>query len=147
MPTLNLKFGAAGPIVDMGVLVSTPRRQALIASQRNVPDPVAARGLIDTGASVTCIDPSIIAQLELSPTTRATVHTPSSGQGGHECNMYDVSLAIFMDSGQLHLASLTIPVAEAELSHQGVDALIGRDVLSKALLVYNGVAGEFSISF
>jgi hypothetical protein len=103
--------------------------------------------LIDTGASVTCIDPSIIAQLELSPTTRATVHTPSSGQGGHECNMYDVSLAIFMDSGQLHLASLTIPVAEAELSHQGVDALIGRDVLSKALLVYNGVAGEFSISF
>lgn len=40
-----------------------------------------------------------------------------------------------------------MPVVESDLSAQGIQALIGRDILSDSLLVYNGYTGLFILSF
>jgi hypothetical protein len=149
MPQLMSQFGAHGPFVDIAVAISGPRQAALAAAGMPVAPPVIAKGLIDTGASITCIDPHIIKTLGLAPTGACPIHTPSSGVGGgHMCSLFDVAILIFMDANQIHVASITLPVAEAELSHQGAfDALIGRDILSKASLFYNGNSGTFVLSF
>jgi hypothetical protein len=38
-------------------------------------------------------------------------------------------------------------VIAAELSTQGIHALIGRDVLQDCILIYNGASGDFTLAF
>lgn len=101
--------------------------------------------MVDTGANVTCIDPEILQRLRLSPRGIASLYTPSSGNQGHQANEYDVSLALVHP--KLTMTFNAIPVVESELAVQGIQGLIGRDLLSRCLLVYDGAAGRFTIAF
>jgi hypothetical protein len=47
----------------------------------------------------------------------------------------------------IHIIGTAIPVIEANLSQQGIQALIGRDVLGNGVLWYNGHAGILSLAF
>ena len=147
MPVLTAAFQAGVPLVRIAVGVSEPRQGALQAVSQPIPDPQGCLALLDTGASHSCVDPTILAALGLSPTGSVSVLTASSGTTPHACRQFDVALVIFMDNQQIHLASLTIPVMELDLVNQGFGALIGRDVLSQGLLVYNGKRGELMLSF
>ncbi len=40
-----------------------------------------------------------------------------------------------------------MPVIESQLSMQGIQALIGRDVLRQCLFVYNGEEDQFMLAF
>ena len=146
MPHLTLQVAPGGPIIDVAVGVSRARSQALQASGHPVPNPVQVRALVDTGASCTCIDPSVLASLGLSPTGVAAIHTPSTAQKPHSANQYDVSLVLLHP--KLSLTFHTVPVVEAHLSAvQGIQALIGRDLLSNCLFVYDGQSGRFTLAF
>lgn len=145
MPILTLPLGADGPIVRVLLNVSAPRLQVLRAANQPSPPGFGGRGLIDTGASCTAIDPSVVRSLGLVPTGRTSILTPSTGSTPHICNQYDISLVILMPP-QFH-ASMTIPVIESQLLNQGFHALIGRDVLSSGMLVYNGKASTISLAF
>jgi predicted aspartyl protease len=147
MAALTASFQSGAPIIRVAIGVSEPRQHALQAALQPVPNPQACLALLDTGASHTCVDPTILSALNLSPTGSANVLTASSGTIPHACRQFDVALVIFMDNQQMHLASLTIPVVELELMNQGFGALIGRDVLSQGLLVYDGKRGELRLSF
>lgn len=48
-------------MVNAALGVSEARRQALTAAGQPVPPFVPIRALLDTGASVTCVDPTVIA--------------------------------------------------------------------------------------
>jgi hypothetical protein len=76
MPHLNIPFSAGSPIIDLFVGVSQQRRDALLAVGRSIPNFQRARALIDTGASGTCIDPTILKPLGLTATEllRFTLH-------------------------------------------------------------------------
>jgi hypothetical protein len=52
-----------------------------------------------------------------------------------------------MDNSQVHIISLTIPVIETPLQAHGYIALIGRDVLSRGVMMYNGQASTLTLSF
>ena len=67
MPILTLPLEIGGAIIDVGFAVSGPRLNALKAANMPVPTPVIVRALVDTGASCTCLDPTVIAQLSLAP--------------------------------------------------------------------------------
>ena len=41
----------------------------------------------------------------------------------------------------------TVGVIAVQLKYQGIDALIGRDILSQCILQYNGSMGQFSLAF
>ena len=127
--------------------VSAPRFNALKAAGRTPPPWQSVLALVDTGASCTCIDPSVIEALDLQPTGTVPIHTPTTGGTPKVCNQYDVGLALLIAPQQVHVSAFTIAVVEAALSEQGIQALIGRDVLSKGMLVYNGVHGSLSLAF
>lgn len=148
MPHLTLQLSQHGALLDVHVGVSQARRNALVAANQPVPNVVPTRMLIDTGASCTCIDLTVLNQLGLSPTGTAQVLTPSTGTAPHSANQYDVSILIaFGNPLRLLYSNHTIAVVEADLSAQGIQGLIGRDILAGSLLVYDGETGYFTISF
>lgn len=133
-------------MVDAFVSVSLPRRAALTAANQLVPNPIQIRGLLDTGASNTAIDPSVLTALGLTPTGTALVNTPTTGNAPQTVDQYDVGFVIPGPDGG-HLFSQILPVIASELlASQGFHALIGRDILSQCVFVYNG-SGFFTLAY
>jgi len=117
------------------------------AAKIAVPQFPIAEMLIDTGASHTSIDKTILAQLGLSPTGVMPVHTPSTGDTPVNMATYDVGLLI---AGGVASAQHVIPthsVTECDFSKQGIGGLIGRDILANARLTYSGPDSFLYLSF
>ena len=138
MPHLTLSLSAGRPLIDIFVGVSQARREALTAASQPVPSPISTRALVDTGASCTCIDLTVLTQLGIPSTGTTPVLTPSTDQTPHTANQYDVSIAIVFGSQsnpfRILYAAHTMPVVDADLRPQGILALIGRDILGTAML-------------
>lgn len=145
MPHITLQIGPSGPVLDLEIGVSQAREDALKKAGQPVPPPLRIRGLIDTGASCTCVDPLVLGRLQLTPTGKVAINTPSTGSVPHTADQYDVSLILM--SSYLRLLFPAKSVVESHLSIQGIDALIGRDILEKCLLVYDGQAATFTLAF
>jgi predicted aspartyl protease len=145
MPHIVLQVVAGGPLVDILVGVSAEREEALKKASTPVPPPVPIRALIDTGASCTAIDPGALTSLGLTPTGSTPVHTPTTGNTAQNADQYDVSIVLL--NPKLNLTFPTIAVIESKLSIQGIQALIGRDVLTNCLFIYDGQSGIFTLSF
>jgi hypothetical protein len=112
---------------------------------------IPVRALVDTGASNTCIDPSVLigqnpAGLALTPTGTVSMTTPSTGTTPHIADQYDVALLI-PHATLTPLVRLTIAVASVELLAQGFHVLIGRDILKDCVLVYNGTEDLFILAY
>jgi hypothetical protein len=136
-------------MLHAAVGVSQARQTALVAARLPIPPVVNIFALVDTGASCTCIDPSVLQSLQLTPTGSTPMNTPSTGTAPHVANQYDVSI-IIAGPGPTHppFFSHTVPVVEAQLpSAQGFHALIGRDILEHSLFSYNGTAGIFTLAY
>jgi hypothetical protein len=129
--------------------VSQARRAALTSAGLPIPSLVQIQALIDTGASCSCIDPSVLNALGLTPTGAVTVNTPSTGTQPHPALQYDVSIVIPGSlPGHVPLVVENIPVVAAQLlAAQGFQALIGRDILAQCLLTYNGELDQFTLAF
>jgi hypothetical protein len=146
MPSVNLNILPLGAVIDVHIGVSGPRREALAQAHQPIPPPVACRLLIDTGASCTCVDEGVIQQLQLSPSGVVNIHTPStSAHQTHACQQYDISL--ILPHPAISRVFSAIPVIQSSFAHQGMDGLLGRDLLASCLLVYNGELGIYTLSF
>lgn len=146
MPSVNLQILPLGPVLDVHIGISSPRRLAMEHAKIEIPKPASCRLLIDTGASSTCVDSWIIKHLALTPSGVVNIHTPStSAENTHPCNQYDTSL-IIPHSAINHIFQ-AIPVIESQFSHQGIDGLLGRDILKYCLFIYNGELGIYTLSF
>jgi hypothetical protein len=147
MPSLNISVGPLGPLVQVTVGISIPKQAALKAAGLALPAMAQGQFLIDTGASGTVVDSALIAKLGASPTGAVNIHTPSTNGVTQSCNQYDVMLFI---PGAANLPGCLIEavaVIEAPLACQGIDGLIGRDLLDRWTSVYNGSAGMFTICY
>ena len=130
---------ALGPVVDMRVWIGTPVEEVLKKSGDSLPDPVLIKGMIDTGATGTVIQPEIAKKLRLQPVGVVTISTPSSENV--PCYQYIVRL-IFPSNVIVEAIAV-----EAPLKGQHIQCLIGRDVLAHGVLVYTGYINQFSLSF
>jgi hypothetical protein len=142
-----LPISPDGPLLDILVGVSHPREEALKAASQPIPAPVPVRALIDTGASCSCLDSQIITRLALTPTGSIPGHTPSTGTTPYNFSQFDISLIIPLQSPTLIIRFACVPIIAADLASQGLQALIGRDILRLSLFVYDGQEGIFTISF
>ena len=149
MPHFTLQLINEGPLVTAIAAASQARVAALTAAGQPVPNAVPMRALIDTGASCTCIDPSVLTSLQLAPTGTVTLNTPSTGSQPHVAYQYDISLVIPGPSaGHAPLVFQNLAVCCTELLvAQGFHALIGRDVLQHCVMTYNGSAGFFTLAY
>jgi hypothetical protein len=148
LPHFTLQILAEGPMVQAVVGVSSARADALRAAQQPVPQTIPVRALVDTGASCSCVDPSVLTGLALTPTGAANIVTPTTGATPNVTSAYDVLLAIPAAPGQQPAVFPTISVVAVDLLvPQGFHVLIGRDILSDCILVYNGAARFFTLAF
>ena len=111
--------------------------------------PIVGRFLIDTGASVTCVDSTFLAPLNLTATGVVDIHTPSTNGQAQRRNQYDVSL--YIPPPSLGISGFQMPVLAITETHlrkgQGIDGLIGRDVLAHCVLFYNGPNGIMTLCY
>ena len=140
-------IGPTGALIDVTFWVSSARLAALKAEAQPVPDACHGRALLDTGASSTAIDPSVLKALELPPLGTIPVLTPSTGNVPHDASLYDVSIAIPPAlAGEQALVFPRVPVTASQLlESQGIHALVGRDVLARCVLIWNGAYGQFTL--
>lgn len=149
MPYFTRQVTPNGLLVVIAFVgVSQGRRTALESSNSPVPNAVQVDGLIDTGATCTCVDPSVLDQLGLSPTGSTTVNTPSTGDTPAVADQYDVSVIIPTGPGHAPLTRQTVPVVKSLLlPRQGFHALIGLDILRGCHLTYDGQNGLFTLAY
>jgi hypothetical protein len=147
MPFCTLPLTPNGPLIDVVVMASRSLQTALQAAGKPVPEPVMARLLIDTGASHTCIDPSVLNKLNLSPRGMAAIHTPSTQGTACQVPQYDVGIVIPLGQPGRVQYFAAMPVIASSLSGQGIQGLLGRDILRQGLFTFNGAAGVHLLGF
>jgi hypothetical protein len=153
MPLLDAEITPAGCIVSIAIHVSAGRYQALTQAGQTPPQAFRGVGLVDSGASNTMIDHSVVQALGLQPTGVVPTLTPSTGPTPHLCDQYDVSVwfpqapTLIQAQPSPHPIQLTLPVSGADFSAFGFDVLIGRDILGHGVFIYNGLTGRFTLAF
>jgi hypothetical protein len=71
---------AEGPVLQCAVMLDTRRAQAVARSGSAVPPPKSGKLLIDTGASMTSIERTILQELGIPSIGDCQVRTPSGGE-------------------------------------------------------------------
>jgi hypothetical protein len=135
-----------GVLIPISVGVSVSRALALQNLSQPIPPPIIVQGLLDTGASGVCIDPIIVQKLSLQATGICNMITPSTGPIAQIVPEYDISIKI-SHSGGSSLDFDSLPAMKASLSNQGFYVLLGRNILSRCLLIYDGVNNSFTLAF
>lgn len=135
-PALALQM--RGPVLQVTVTIEENAGKALISQGKPVPTPRAGLALIDTGASNTCIDDEAAKALGLP-----VIDVGNMLSATHQkvpCNVYPVLIAT-------PIVNLNSPrTMGAALAAQGLLVIIGRDVLQRCNLFYNGPVGQFTLS-
>ncbi len=149
MPIITGSITRHGAVVDSFIGVTTTRRGLLTRNGFTVPPPLPIRALIDTGASVSGCSPKVFERLDLRPVTDIHILTPSTKPDApHLCGLYRVSWSLVAE-GTVHLFAPALDVIVADGFHpdEGIDALIGRDILSRCAFQYWGTSSQFLFSF
>jgi predicted aspartyl protease len=128
-----------GPRIPVVIHVPDQFAAELTKQGKPVPPPISGFALIDTGAGSTCIDEEAAKTLGLPVIN--VVDMSSASHGSHKANVYPTKLQM---TG-LPVGINTASAIGAPLAKQKLLALIGRDVLSRFILIYNGANGEFTL--
>jgi len=155
MPCVNIGITARGAMVEVVIGITDQRAKALQKAGQwpyveEIGPPLFVQGnfLVDTGATMTCVDSALIHQLHIEPSGVVLMQTPSTNGQGVHCFQYDVKLLLpSQDTDTMGLFVDAMPVIETSFSNQGIDGLIGRDILDQCLMVYNGKSGQMTIAF
>lgn len=160
MPILHVQYDAEGQTPD-GKTIQIPSRVALLQSGhcvqiiiglaqsfveqlvqqgQTVPQPVTGMALVDTGASTTCIDDALAQSLGFPVID--VVQMTSASHADTEANVYPIQMEIVGSPIRVN-----VPRAiGANLTPQGIVALIGRDYLQHCTLFYNSFTGAITLS-
>lgn len=133
-----------GPI--LGVEVSIPKELAdlLTAEKKAIPSLKAGYALIDTGATRSGVDHSIITELGVQPVGVAKTLTAG---GEVEQNLFPAHFRFPGENIDIDFSSvLGVNLKGQNVNGQPIIALLGRDILSRFVLIYNGPGGFFSIA-
>ena len=106
---------------------------------RNEEKEITAKTLWDTGATISCISHSVVQDLQLAATGKREISTPS---GGKEVNTYLVNVVLLngVDIGDLE-------VCETENGNQGIDFLVGMDIINQGDLSVSNFDGRTVFTF
>lgn len=135
-----------GPITQVEVHVPTALADFLQQTTQPIPQPVIGWALIDTGATSTCVDSSVIQSLGVPPIGVAAVGTAG---GPQQQPVFPAALR-FTGMGNTHeeFASVLGCDLSGQPTPDGLPllCLVGRDVLKNGLLVYNGMTGGWTLA-
>lgn len=140
-----------GALLAVEIHVPTQLAAALTAQGKPVPPGKSGWALIDTGAMTTCVHEQALKDLGVSPV--GIVKTGTAG-GPTERLTYPARL-VFPETGWDQ--NVAWPLTSVDLTGQTITypgqeprqimMLLGRDFLRSCLLVWNGLAATWSLSF
>jgi hypothetical protein len=128
-----------GPIVEVIISPHNAIARQLLAQGVNPPT-VTGMALIDTGASMTCVDVQAAATLKVPIVGQMQLASVSHPTSTHP--LYPIHI-------QFSGISVSVEAPRATgtpLASLGIVALLGRDALQTCVLIYNGVAGHFTLA-
>jgi hypothetical protein len=133
-----------GPIIDVTISIPQPLAELYTQQNKTIPSPIAGIGLIDTGATRSCVDTVIMKQLGVHPIGIATSGT-AAGPVNH--SLYPAHFTFPAAKIEIDFASVVgVNLTGQEAGGKHIVALIGRDVLAMGIFVYNGHTGAFTIA-
>jgi hypothetical protein len=148
MPIITGRLAPTGAMIDLLVGVSNRRAQLLRKHKMKVPDYVRLRVLIDTGATVSGFSPSTFEYLELQPVTRTGVLTPANTPGQlHQADFFDVGNYLVAGGRENQFGDFRVMAADCWLKGEGIEGLIGWDILNRCFLQCHGLERTFTLSF
>lgn len=135
-PATGLRM--VGPVIQVSLTIEDNAGKGLMSQGKALPTPVTGVGLIDTGATGTCIDDDVAKKLGLPVIDVGKMS--SATHPDEPCNIYPVKI-------QLPTFAVNVTRAMgAKLASIGLVALIGRDILEKCTFYYNGPSGQITLS-
>jgi hypothetical protein len=135
-----------GPTLEVVVSLAGHQLAALQQAGAAFPRALPLRALIDTGADVTAIDPSVMQQLGMVSHLKASTLTAA---GQVEVKLYEVSMTISGPLGPVGPVFVrpTLLVTELAAPLPNLAVLIGRNVLAECLYLQDGPGGYFLLAF
>jgi hypothetical protein len=141
-------LGQRGPLLPVRI-----RLPDVVARLRNASPSILGTGLIDTGATRTCISKKAAAALALKPV--GTIKIGGVG-GANEHSLFRVTFEFVHEvrsaigvgvapSVQPVIEITDCEVVEADIDAQGLAMLIGRDVLTHSAFTYDGPTGTWTL--
>lgn len=135
-PSVALQWHGAK--VQVALQLSAAALQELANRGEKLPTPIVGEALIDTGATVSCIDIEAANELGLVPIDVTKMN--SASHSDHEVPVYFASLEILGMGARFELRSMG-----GALKAQSLIALIGRDALAGSVLFYDGPTGQATL--
>lgn len=146
MPHLTAQFNASGPILDVWIGVSSPRRRLLLAHGLDVPPALRLSQILDTGAETTMLNEQHMRTLAIPVRGQRDILTATSDEKPTPCNTYDVSLEI-ATFGDPPFAMPALEIIGRPLFNHSIDGMIGRDILGRINLLIDGPRRTFRIDY
>ena len=131
---------SSGLLIPVLLLPSVPIAEMLTKEGKQIPEPIKLIALVDTGATRTVIRSGICSNLSLTARNRVQI-----GTAGEPCFADEFDVSLFFPL--LNVGFDTIFVLEAPLAGQNITCLIGRDLLSRGILFYNGFDNSYTLGF
>jgi len=120
---------------NIGLLHSI-RTDVAVATSSNL---IKVTALWDTGATSTCISKDVVTDLNLKPTGKMDITTPS---GTAVVNTYLVDIVL-----PNAVTVKDVPVCDSEIGLQGLGVLIGMDIITSGDLAISNLNGQTVFSF
>jgi len=143
-------LAALGPQITVDILPPLVVEKWAKSSGREVKQAHNLVALIDTGASVTGVDENVLSQLGYPPIGVASLATPS---GISQTGVYMVRLVIpsqrdpHFPPDMPRIVIDNIRAVAVKLGSQPYRVLLGRDVLSRLVMIYNGPGALITLSY
>jgi hypothetical protein len=119
--------------------------RVLASTGKPVPAPIVGMAIIDTGASVSCVDEQSMIGLGVFP---IGVQSVGGVAGINQHPVFPARLAFPQGAANFAFDQLVgVDLQSQSRSGLRILALIGRDILSRCVLVYNGAAGIVTLGF
>lgn len=129
-----------GPLVQVSITLAQSFTATLMQAGKQLPPPSTGFALIDTGASNTCVDDEAAKAMNLPVIDVGAMHSASHART--PSNIYPVQIQII--GFQIQFQSPR--TMGAALKEQGLLMLLGRDLLQRCTLFYNGLTGQITLS-
>jgi Retroviral aspartyl protease len=148
MPQITGSLQPEGALADVLIGLNQTEVQKLRNALQAVPPSKRLRALIDSGAEMTCLDPSIVQALSLVWKTASLTNMPSI-TGVTYSSFYQADVTILHPSGKRrqHFMVKDWVVCELPLGVLGYDVVIGRDILDLMRFTYDGFAQEYMLEW
>lgn len=134
-------LSASGPTIPVAIGITAAHAAVLERQGQTPPPAITGRALIDTGASLCMVDESVIGRLGIPAYGYQKI---AGATGSSTLATYPASLAF----PGTPIPNITFTdFVGSPLAQLGILVLIGRNVLTSFVLVYNGPGGHVSLSF